>query len=45
MKIWLERDGQVDIIVYGCSKLDILFVVAAEVLVLLGCVASLAVIA
>lgn len=43
MKIWSEKNGRADIIVYGYSALDIVFVFLAALIVLAGCIASIVV--
>ncbi|WDR00715.1 hypothetical protein PSC71_08200 [Devosia sp. J2-20] len=44
MRVWSEKNGSVDVTVYGFSFIDNLIVVLGGLIVLLGCVVSLAVI-
>lgn len=44
MRVWSEKNGRADVTVYGFSLVDYLIVVLGGVIVLLGCIVSLAVI-
>lgn len=43
MKVWSERNGRTDVTVYGFSVIDNLIVVLGGLIVLVGCIVSLAV--
>jgi len=42
MMTWSEKNGRADITVYGFSRADTLVVALGGVIVLIGCIASLA---
>jgi hypothetical protein len=43
MKTWSERNGRADVTVYGFSWVDNLIVILGGVIVLVACIATLAV--